>query len=104
MRSIHEDVFQTVPTDCLLKIVSEREFLMEPILRLVVTIRRRLERVAAKECFRRPQPVSEQDVNDKIEGLIDEWRDEIRREHPNVPFATAGVIPDFSSKDMRLLV
>ena len=49
------------------------------------------------------RPANEGDLNDKIEGLIDTWRDDLQREHPSVPFARGGVVPDFSIDRGHLL-
>ena len=95
MRDIHEEVFKPIAPDSLLKVVSDREFLKEPIERLVNTIQERLAS-AIPLMFRTVQPKNEADLNDKIEGLLDTWRDDLQREHPAVPFAGAGVVPDFT--------
>ena len=103
MRDIHEGVFSPLAPDSLLKVVSDREFLKAPIERLVTTIEDRIESALPKS-FRSVRPANEADLNDKIEGLIDTWRDDLRREHPTVPFARAGVVPDFSLDRGHLLI
>ena len=103
MRELHEGVFNPLAPDSLLKVVSDREFLKAPIERLVTSIEDRLESALPKS-FRSVRPVNEADLNDKIEGLLDTWRDDLQREHPAVPFARAGVVPDFSLDRGHLLV
>ena len=103
MRDLHEKVFDPLAHDSLLKVVSDREFLRAPIERLVTSIENRLESALPKS-FRSVRPVNEADLNDKIEGLLDTWRDELQREHPSVPFARAGVVPDFSIERGHLLI
>ena len=103
MRDIHEGVFSPLATDSLLKVVSDREFLKAPIERLVTSIEHRLESALPKS-FRSVRPVNEGDLNDKIEGLLDTWREDLQREHPSVPFARAGVVPDFSVERGHLLI
>ena len=103
MRDRHEDVFTPLETDCLLKVVSDREFLKAPIERLVKSLEQRLESALPKT-FRTQQPVKEADLNDKIEGLLDTWRDDLLREHAAVPFAMAGVRPDFTHARGHLLI
>ena len=103
MRDIHEGVFSPLAPDSLLKVVSDREFLKAPIERLVTSIENRLESALPK-LFRSVRPTNEADLNDKIEGLLDTWRDDLQREHPSVPFARAGVIPDFSLDRGHLLI
>ncbi len=103
MRDLHESVFAPLAQDSLLKVVSDREFLRAPIERLVTSIENRLESALPKS-FRSVRPVNEADLNDKLEGLLDTWRDDLQREHPSVPFARAGVIPDFSIERGHLLI
>ncbi len=103
MRDLHEGVFSPLAPDSLLKVVSDREFLKAPIERLVTTIENRIESALPKS-FRSVRPANEADLNDKIEGLLDIWRDDMRREHPAVPFASAGVVPDFSLDRGHLLI
>ena len=86
-----------------MRVVSDREFLKAPIERLVTSIANRLESALPKS-FRSVRPANEADLNDKIEGLLDTWRDDLQREHPSVPFARAGVIPDFSLDRGHLLI
>ena len=103
MRDLHESVFAPLAQDSLLKVVSDREFLRAPIERLVTSIENRLESALPKS-FRSVRPVNEADLNDKIEGILDTWRDDLQREHPSVPFARAGVVPDFSIERGHLLI
>ena len=103
MRDLHEGVFSPLAPDSLLKVVSDREFLKAPIERLVASIENRLESALPK-LFRNVRPTNEADLNDKIEGLLDTWRDDLRREHPTVPFGRAGVVPDFSLDRGHLLI
>ncbi len=103
MRNIHEKVFAPLIHDSLLKVVSDREFLKAPIERLVAAIESRID-TALPLLFRSVAPKNEIDLNDKIEGLLDNWREELLREHPAVPFARAGVIPDFSLDRGHLLI
>ena len=77
--------------DSLLRIVSDREFLKAPIERLVTSIESRLESALPNHSGVCGRP-TKWDLNDKIEGLIDTWRDDLQREHPSVPFARAGVV------------
>ena len=74
-----------------------------PIERLVRSIEGNLD-AALPKLFRTQNPVDEADLNDKIEGLLHTWRDDLRREHPAVPFATVGVKPDFTHDKAHLLI
>ena len=103
MRDQHEGVFSPLEPGSLLKLVSDREFLREPIERLVTSIESRLES-ALHITFQSVLPKNEQDLNDKVEGLLETWRDDLQREHPSVPFARAGVKPDFTLERAHLLI
>ena len=103
MRELHEGVFRPLSPDSLLKVISDREFLKAPITRLVASIEARL-RSAVPKTFRTTRPTKETDLNDKIEGLLDTWRNDLQREHPAVPFACAGVVPDFTVERAHLLI
>ena len=103
MRDIHEGVFSPLAPDSLLKVVSDREFLKAPIERMVTSIENCLESALPKS-FRSVLPTNEADLNDKIEGILDTWLDDLLREHPSVPFARAGVVPDFSLDRGHLLI
>ena len=103
MRDLHENVFSPLAAGSLLAVIWDREFLREPIERLATGIQVRLVEAIPK-VFRTEQPKNEADFNDKIEGLLTAWRDDIQREHPAVPFANAGVKPDFSLDRAHLLI
>ena len=103
MRELHEGVFSPLASDSLLRVISDREFLKAPIERLVTSIESRLQSALPKS-FRSVRPTNEGDLNDKIEGILDTWREDLQREHPSVPFARAGVVPDFSVDRGHLLI
>jgi hypothetical protein len=103
MRAKYEDPFSRLRPDCLLQLINDREFLRDPISRLITAVEERLSRAIPK-MFRSIEPKNEHDLNDKIHALLDEWRDALEREHPDVPFAGAGVIPDFSLNRGHVLV
>lgn len=103
MREVCEEVFTPLAPHSLLEIISEREFLKEPVERLVTSMEGRLE-AALPKAFRSARPANEAAVNDAIEALLDGWRDEMEREHPTVPFAGGGVRPDFSDGKAHVLI
>lgn len=95
MRNHHENLLKPLPQQSLLEVVSDREFLKDPIGKLVASVETRL-RSALPKLLRRVRPVNEADLNDKIEVLLETWDGELQREHPSVPFACTRVIPDFT--------
>ena len=103
MREVCEEPFRPLPPGSLLEIISEREFLREPVERLIASIVERLE-TALPKAFRNEHPSNEAAVNDGVEALLDGWRHDLEREHPTVPFAGAGVRPDFSEEQAHVAI
>ena len=83
--------------------LSEREYLKSPVIRLCEEICGRLTR-AIPLCFKTVRPADENDFNDKIDGLLNGWRNEFEREHPCASFARAKVVPDHLNPQQGLLV
>ena len=93
MRNIHDDLHQPIEEDSLLKLISEREYLKEPIERLVASIREKVSD-AIPAMFRQNKPTNENDLNTKVHALLKTHRQDLRSEHPEVSFAGARVVPD----------
>ena len=93
MRNIHDNLHQPIEEDSLLKLISEREYLKEPIERLVASIREKISD-AIPAMFRQNKPKNENDLNTKIRALLETHRQDLRSEHPEVSFAGARVVPD----------
>ncbi len=93
MRDIHENLYQPIEEDSLLELISEREYLMEPIERLVSSIREKVSD-SIPAMFRQNQPQNENDLNTKVHALLETHQQDLRSEHPEVSFAGARVIPD----------
>ena len=103
MRAHYDEVFRPLIPGSLMEIISDREFLREPIARLVASIEDHLT-TAIPLTFRGVSPKNENDLNDKIEGLLNSRREDLQREHPSLPFARAGVVPDFDVDRGYLLI
>ena len=93
MRNIHDDLHLPIEEDSLLKLISEREYLKEPIERLVASIRENVSD-AIPAMFRQDKPTNENDLNTKVHALLETHRQDLRSEHPEVSFAGARVVPD----------
>ncbi len=93
MRDIHDNLHQPIEEDSLLKLISEREYLKEPIERLVASIREKVSD-AIPAMFRQNKPKNENDLNTKVHALLETHRQDLRSEHPEVSFAGAQVVPD----------
>lgn len=93
MRNIHDDLHLPIEEDSLLKLISEREYLKEPIERLVASIREKVSN-AIPAMFSQNKPKDENDLNTKVHALLETHRQDLRSEHPEVSFAGAWVVPD----------
>jgi len=103
MQNVHDDPMSKIPEGSLLQLVNEREYLKEPVLRLVADVCRRLER-SVPMTFQRNRPTNENDLNDKISGILNSERERFEREHPAVRFALAHAVADHSLNGQDLLV
>jgi 7-cyano-7-deazaguanine synthase in queuosine biosynthesis len=95
MRETHDNPFGIIPPGSFLHMVSEREYLKEPIKRFVESVCSRLS-VALPLAFRRNQPKDEGDLNDKMSAILISEKEVIEREHPAVRFALGHAVPDHS--------
>ena len=93
MRKVHDNLYQPIEEGSLLKLISEREYLKEPIHRLVASIRD-IVSDAIPAMFSKNKPNNENDLNTKVRALLETHRQDLRSEHPEVSFAGAKVIPD----------
>jgi len=103
MRDIHDNPFCEVPEGSFLHMISEREYLKEPVQRLVADIYNRLSR-AIPIAFQKNLPKNENDFNDKVSAILDSYKEDLEREHPAVLFALARAIPDHSLRGNKLLI
>lgn len=103
IRELHDDPFHELPSGSLLHLVSAREYLKEPVARLLASIRERL-RPAFDRLFRTERPTNERDLNDKLAALIGGLRSDLESEHPAVNFACGPVIPDHTLHHANLVI
>jgi REase_DpnII-MboI len=104
IRERHDHPYDDVPPNSLLQLISGREYLKEPVLRLVEAIVRRLS-VSIPQMFAKGRlPKNENDLNQKIHALLDGWRDDLVSEHPAVSFAGAGVVVDHALSRTDLFI
>jgi hypothetical protein len=83
--------------------ISEREYMKEPVQRLVEVISKRLQK-ALPVAFSLNRPKNENDFNDKVNAILVSDSYEYEREHPSVSFGLAHVVPDHSFPKMDLLI
>lgn len=103
MRTVHDGVFDDTPKGSFLEMINVREYLKEPIERLVADLCRLLCK-AIPIAFQRTRPTNERDLNDKISALLSPRTDDLEREHPAIRFALTRTIPDHSLADNDLLI
>jgi 7-cyano-7-deazaguanine synthase in queuosine biosynthesis len=103
IQHIYDDHGCNPPVGSLLNILNTREYLKEPVIRLVETIERRLRR-ALPVAFRKSPPNDENDLNDKISAYLQGDHEELEREHPSITFALAHTVPDHASVKHNLLI
>lgn len=103
MRAIHENLYEGLEKDSLLQLISVREYLKNPVDRLVTAIQT-LVSSAIPKMFSTHPPADEPDLNLKISALFDTHKLDLTREHPAVSFAGARAIPDHGSLNHDVVV
>ena len=101
MRSIHENIYQPLPEHSLLKLISDREFLRDPVERLVSSITSLVE-PAIPHMFRNNPPANEPDFNAKINAFLQSHFPKLKSEHPTMSFACAQAVSDHSLNDILI--
>lgn len=103
MREIHDNPFITIIKDSFLHVISEREYLKEPVQRLVYDLCSRLNK-AIPLAFQKNKPKNENDFNDKVSSILAVLKEDFDREYPHVTFALAKSVPDHSHSATRLFI
>jgi len=104
MREVHEDdLYQQLEVDSLLELISVREYLRNPVERLVASIGSLVVNAVPKMFSVQP-PLNEPDLNLKISALLDTHKLGLIREHPAVAFAGAHAVPDHGSEENDLVI
>jgi hypothetical protein len=96
MRNKHDNLEASITPGSLLSLVADREYLKEPVTRLVRAICERLS-TALPIAFQKNAPKDEPDLNDKISALLAGEGPRFEREHPAVRFGLATAVPDHSA-------
>jgi hypothetical protein len=103
MRDYHEDPIEPIPDNSVFQIVSQREFLRDPVERLAHDISQRLSR-SIPLAFRSRLPNREDELNDHINAVLNAEAHVFAKEHPGTSFALANVIPDHTWHEHELLI
>lgn len=99
MREINDHPYVCIPQGSFLNMISEREYLKEPVERLVEAISQKLK-ISLPLAFQRNLPIDEHDFNDKLSAVMASEKQRLEREHPAVRFALAHAVPDHSWGDV----
>lgn len=103
IRECYDDPYAPMEKDSLLALVAAREYIKAPVERLVASITE-IVTAALPRMFRRNPPKNEADLNEKLHGLIEGHRKDLRSEHSVVSFACANFIPDHVLESTQLLI
>ena len=103
MRDSHDDLYSVVARDSLLGLISEREYLKDPVSLLVDRLCELLS-PAIGRMFGANPPKDETDLNTKIGTLLNSHEIDLRREHPAVSFAGGHTVPDHGGDNSDILV
>ena len=103
MRAAHDDLFKKCEHDSLLQLISDREYLKRPVIRLVRSIDTKLS-VAIPKMFASTPPSDERDFNLKVSALLDSHNVELSREHPAIAFAAGHAVPDHGNKELSVII
>ena len=103
MRDVHDDPYSDIDSNSLLSLISNRDYLKDPVTLLVDRICELIEPTIGTMFSGNP-PKNESDFNAKINGLLKSHKVNLRREHPVVSFAGGHTVPDHGSEDTDLLV
>ena len=103
MRDSHDDLYSVVPRDSLLGLISDREYLKDPVSLLVDRLCKLLA-PAIGSMFGANPPKDEADLNMKIGTLLNSHEIDLRREHPAVSFAGGHTVPDHGGDDADILI
>ena len=103
MRDEHDDLYSVVPRDSLLGLISDREYMKDPVSLLVGRLCELLN-PAIGRMFSANPPKDEGDLNTKIGTLLSSHEIDLRSEHPVVSFAGGHTVPDHGEDDSDILI
>ncbi len=103
MRETYDDPFKEITKGSFLDIVKEKEYLKPDVKRLCEKIKRKLTE-SLPIMFRKNLPKDENDLNDKINGVINGEAEQYGREFPSIQFASIRTVVDHSFGRYNLLI
>ena len=103
MRNAHDDLYAELPRDSLLGLISDRQYMKDPVTLLVERLCELLG-PAVGQMFSATRPKDEPDLNLKISTLLSSHEIALRREHPAVSFAGLHTVPDHGNDHSDVLI
>lgn len=103
IRAEYDDPAQPRPPGTLLDVIASKEYLKDPVDRLVASLAGRLQK-AMPLAFRSAQPTHENQVNDLIEAILKGDSESLEREFPVLRFGTAKTVPDHATRSCDLFI
>ena len=103
MRDEHDDLYSVVARDSLLGLISNREYMKDPVSLLVDRLCELLN-PAIGRMFGANPPKDEPDLNTKIGTLLSSHEIDLRSEHPAVSFAGGHTVPDHGDDESDILI
>ncbi len=98
-----EDLSSSVPHKSFYGIISEREYLKPESQRMAEKLSERF-RQAIPIAFQKQKPANEQQLNDYVESVLANDKEDLLREFPVVNFGTTKVVPDHELREYDLLI
>ena len=103
MRDEHDDLYSEVPRESLLGLISDREYMKDPVALLVDRLCELLN-PAIGRMFSPNPPRDEADLNNKIGTLLSSHEIDLRSEHPAVSFAGGHTVPDHGEDNSDVVI
>jgi len=101
IRNTYDDPFKEITAGSFLDIVKEKEYLKSDVKLLCKKIGKKLHE-SLPIMFRSNLPKNENDLNDKINGVINGEAEQYGREFPSIQFASIRTVVDHSFKDLLI--
>jgi len=94
--------FDTIKEGTFLSIVSNRDYLKPNVVLLAEKIEKDLRKALPMMFHNGNLPNNEQDLNNKINAIIEKNRNDYEREYPAIKFGLARIIPDHSLHNLLI--
>ena len=103
MRDTYDDPFKEISKGSFLDLIKEKEYLKPEAIRLCEKIKKKLDE-SLPIIFRKNKAKDENDLNDKINGIISGEAEQYGREFPAMQFSSIRTVIDHSFASYQLLI